>query len=283
MERVPEHGEDSEMPTGVVVTVDDSPRSEDQIRYRAMVLTYEYLFDSNDLQDNYQKAKRLVQKHNHIISDDEFSFHLGEIVYLHRKRQEPAYNTKLDEFVSSAKVAAQQVGSIWEGLAQLDHGYREIVLAIASRSISPSVVTMPSGVLKRRAQLAKLIAIAEHITSAFHQAAAAGVVLIRDTPSPTKPKTRYTFEAYKLSELWFFFTGEQVVYPRPVEGEASPHDSTEFVRLGIKMIDPKSKRAQADTSMKHARDYKKDYEELILGDASGDGAKIIEFLQGLLD
>jgi hypothetical protein len=229
-ERVPVKAKGSEMtPLEVAVVVDGHPTSEDDARYRDIALKYEYLFDSDDLKENYEKAKKLVQKHNDDISDDEFRFHLGEIVYTHRKRHSPGYNTKIDECVDNAKIAAQRIGRIWEDLAQLDHQYREIVLAIASRSISKEIVNMPSGFTKRKAQLARLIVIAEHIITAFHQAMEMGIHLIRDTPSKTKPKTQYAFEAFKLSELWHFLTGEQVPYPRSVKGEISPHDSTEFV------------------------------------------------------
>jgi hypothetical protein len=280
---VPVQAKGSEMTSrGIVVVVDGDPSSEDDARYRDIALKHEYLFDSDDLKQNYENAKKLVQKHNDAISDDEVRFRLGKIVYVHRKRHGPP-NTNIDKCVDNAKIAAQRVGRIWEDLAQLDHQYREIVLAITSRSISKDVVNMPSDFIKRKAQLASLIAIAEHITAAFHQAMVMGSHLIRDTPSTTKPKTPYALEAYKLSELWYFLTGERVAYPRPVEGEISPHDSTEFVRLGIKMIDPKSTRAQADSSMKRARDYKKEYEELAFGNVSSDHAEIIEVIRRLLD
>jgi hypothetical protein len=282
--RVPVQGKGSEArPSGVVVVVDDGPLAEEEARYRDIALKHAYLFDHDDLKENYEKAKKLVQKHNDAISDDEFRFRFGEIVYLHRTRHDPNYNKRLEECVDNAKVAAERVGRIWDDLAQLDHEYRDAVLRIASRLISMDVVTMSPDFSERKAQLARLIAIAEHITSAFHRALELGTSLVRKTPSPTKPKTPYAIEAYKLSELWFFLTGEQVAYPRSVEGESSPHDSTEFVRLGIKMIDPKSKRAQADTSMKHARDNRKKYEEFVLGDASSDHVEIIEAIRRLLD
>jgi hypothetical protein len=282
--RVPVQGKGSEIrPRKIVVSVDDGPPSEDDARYRDIVLTHEYLFDRDDLKGNYEKAKKLVQKHNDAISDDEFRFRLGEIVYLHRKRHDADYNDGIFERVDNAKIATERVGRIWEDLAQLDHEYRDVVLAITSRSISEDIVAMPSDFAQRKAQLARLIAIAEHITSAFHQALELAISVIREPPSSTKPKTPYAIEAYKLSELWFFLTGERVVYPRPVKGEISPHDSTEFVRLGIKMIDPKSKRAQADSSMKRARDKKKEYEELALGNANSDHAEIIEAIRRLLD
>jgi hypothetical protein len=282
-ERVPVQADGAEKrPCGIIVLVDGDPISEDEAHYRDIALKHEYLFDADDLKGNYEKAKKLVQKHNDAISDDEFRFHFGEIVYVHRKRRGPGYNASIDECVDNAKIAAQRVGRIWEDLAQLDHQYREVVLRIASRSISKNLVTMPSDFNERKAQLAKLIGIAGHITTVLCQAMEMGTRLIRDTPATTKPKTPYALEAYKLSELWFFLTGERVVYPRPVKGEISPHESTEFVRLGIKMIDPKSTRAQADTSMKHARDYKKEYEELVLGTVIGN-AEVIEVIQRLFD
>jgi hypothetical protein len=276
-------GMSQDQPLQVAVVVDGHPTSEDDARSRDIALKYEYLFDSGDLKENYEKAKRLVQEHNDDISDDEFRFHLGEIVYTHRKRHSPGYNKKIDECVDNAKIAAQRVGRIWEDLAQLDHQYREIVLAIASRSISKEIVNMPSDSIERKAQLARLIAIAEHIITGFHQAMEIGIHLISDPPSTTKPKTPYAFDAFKLSQLWYFLTGEQVPYPRPVKGEISPHDSTEFVRLGIKMIDPKSTRAQAHTGMRHARDYTKAYKELALGNVSSDHAEIFEVLRHLFD
>jgi hypothetical protein len=269
-------------PRGIVVVVDGDPSSEDEVRYRDLTLKHEYLFD-DDLREDYEKAKHFVQKRNNAISDDEFRFRLGEIVYMHRKRYQQVYNKIIAKYMNNAKLASELVGNMWNDLAQLDHEYRDVVLAIASHSISQDVLTMSSDFTERKAQLARLIAIAGHITSAFNEAFELGTRLLCGAPSPTKPKTPYAFEAYKLSELWFFLTGERVVYPRPVKGEVSPHDSTEFVRLGIKMIDPKSKLAQADTSMKRARYIKKSYEELVLGNASSDHVEIIEAIRRLLD
>jgi hypothetical protein len=285
-ERVPVQAKGSEMtPLEIVVVVDGHPTSaEDKARYRDIALKHQYLFnEDDDLKKNYEEVKKLVQKHNDAISDDELRFQLGEIVYTHRKRHSPGYNTSIDECVDNAKIAAQRVGRIWEDLAQLDHQYREIVLALASGSISEDVVNMPLDSNERKAQLARLIAIAKHITSALHQAMETGIRLIRDTPSTTKPKTPYALEAYKFSELWYSLTGERVPYPRSVKGEISPREATEFVRLSIKMIDPKSTRAQADTGMRHARDYKKAYEELALANVSSDHAEIIEVIRRLLD
>jgi hypothetical protein len=262
----------------IMVEVGDDPPSEEVAHYREIVLRHEYLFDG-DLRSEYEKAKQLVQNHNSAISDDEFRFRLGEIVYLHRRRHSnPEYNKKIDQLVKNANTATELIGRIWDDLAQLDHEYRNVVLRIASRLISEEITAMSPDLAERKTQLAQLIVFAEHISSVFHQALELGTHVIREVPSSTKPKSPYGLEAYKLSELWFFLTGEQVVYPRAVEGEVSPHDSTEFVRLCIKMIDSKCTRAQAHTSMINARDKRKQFEKFVLSDAGSEMAQAIRRL-----
>jgi hypothetical protein len=273
--------DDVEPTLPIAAEVDDDTLSE-EARYQNIVLTHEYLFD-RDFPKEYEKVKALIKEYNTDITDDELRFRLGEIVYLHRRRHSgPKYRKRINDIVNNAKVATDLISKMWDDLAQVDHEYRELVLAITNNLISKSAVVneLPSSSGKKQ-RVAWSIAIAHHIVSSFHQALELGEKVAFEPASPLgRPKTPYALEAYKLSELWFLLTGTPVVYPKTVQGEASPHDSTEFVRLCVKMIDAKSTRAQVHTSIIRAREKRKEFLKLLQTDES---VGLIQAIQSLID
>jgi hypothetical protein len=115
---------------GVIEALDDDQRSEQEAVYREIVLKHEYLFD-RDFPEGYKKAKGLIRKFNDEISDDDFRFRLGEIVYLHRKRHAADYKTRIDKAINNAELASDLINGIWENILGFDHDYRDIVLNFA--------------------------------------------------------------------------------------------------------------------------------------------------------
>jgi hypothetical protein len=87
---------------GVMEALDHKPLSEEEARGCDMALNHQYLFD-RDFSEEYQKAKGLIRKYNDAISDDDFRFRLGEIVYLHRKRH--AFQNIADKGINNAELA----------------------------------------------------------------------------------------------------------------------------------------------------------------------------------
>jgi hypothetical protein len=272
--------DDVEQTLPIAAEVDDDPLSEDA-RYQNIVLTHEYLFD-RDFPEEYEKVKALIKKYNTDITDDELRFKLGELVYRHRRRHsDPKYKKRIDDIVNNAKLVSDLISKMWDDLAQVDHEYRDLVLAITNKSISKNAIGIDfPGSSGKKLRVAQSIAIAQHIVSSFHQALELGEKVTFVRASLTRPKTPYTLEAYTLSELWFILTGQQVVYPKSVQGEASPHDSTEFVRLCVKMIDAKSTRSQVHISIIRAREKRKEYLKLLQSDES---AGLVQAIQSLID
>jgi hypothetical protein len=136
----------------------------------------------------------------------------------------------------------------------------EAVLTFAKCFASTKTIGRTSELLTgQKGEELDLLQIAGGIVHLFQIALTLAKTNIRGDPSPTRPKTPYTFEASKLLDLWFFCTKEEAVYPKGVPGEKiSKQPSTEFVRLGIKMIDSNSTLAQVHTSIIRAREKKKE-------------------------
>jgi hypothetical protein len=268
---------------GVIEALDDDQSSEQDAVYRDIVLKHEYLFD-RDFPEEYKKAKGLIHKFNNEISDDDFRFRLGEIVYLHRKRHAPDYKTRIDKAINNAELASDLIEGIWEDILKSDHLYRDIVLTFAKCLASTKTIGRASELLTgQRGEELELLQIAGGIVHLFRIALTLGKNNIRGDPSSTRPKTPYTFEASKLLDLWLFYTKEEAVYPKRVTNEEiSKQPSTEFVRLGIKMIDSNSTLAKVHTSIIRAKEKKeKDKKELERFGKDGLPSELVELIRRL--
>jgi hypothetical protein len=269
---------------GITVVVDGDPLSEEEARYRERALKHEYRFD-RDFPHEYKKAKELIVRYNSDISDDELRFRLGEIVYLHRKcHNDLDYKSKLKECINNAKTASDLADKIWEDIVKADHEYRDVVLSITRRLFSDKFGGDLAGFTGKKGQELGPLTVAGHILRTYHLALELGNRYLYDSPSLTRPKTPYMLEAFKLIELWFFLTGERALYPKGKakgkgkESEAK-QDSTEFVRLCIKMIDPNSELSKVHTSIKRARETRQAYMKVLLGDESELPSELLEVIR----
>jgi hypothetical protein len=269
-----------ESPDGVIEALDDDQSSEQEAVYRDIVLKHEYLFD-RDFPEEYKKAKGLIHKFNNEISDDDFRFRLGEIVYLHRKRHAPDYKTRVDKAIDNAELASDLIEGIWEDILKSDHVYRDIVLTFAKCLASKTIGRASELLTGQKGEELELLQIAGGIVRLFQTALTLGKNNIRGDPSLTRPKTPYTFEASKLLDLWLFYTKEEAVYPKRVTNEEiSKQPSTEFVRLGIKMIDSNSTLAKVHTSIIRAKEKKeKDKRELERFEKEGLPNELVELIR----
>jgi hypothetical protein len=268
---------------GVMEALDNNPLSEAEARYRVIVLEHEYLFD-RDFPEEYQKAKALIRKYNDAVSDDDFRFMLGEIVYLHRKRHTPDNRIRIDKAINNAELASNLIEGIWEDVLRSDHDYRDIVLTFAKCLATPKTIGRVSELLSgQKGEELELLQIAGGIVKVFQMALTLGKNNVRGDPSATRPKTPYAFEASKLMELWFFCTKEEAVYPKRIsKDEISKQPSTEFVRLGIKMIDQSSTLAKVHTSIIRAKEKKeKDRRELERFEKEGLPGELVELIRRL--
>jgi hypothetical protein len=268
---------------GVMEELNNDPPSVAEARYRAIVLEHEYLFD-RDFPEEYQKAKALIHKYNDSIPDDDFRFMLGEIIYLHRKRHTPDYRTRVDKAINNSKLASNLISQIWEDILKSDHDYREIVLTFARCLASAKTIGRASHLLtEQKGEELELLQIAGGIVHLFQMALTLAKTKIGGDHSPTRPKTPYTSEASKLLDLWFFCTREEAVYPKGVPGEEiSKQPSTEFVRLGITMIDRSSTLAKVHTSIIRAKEKKqKDKREQERFEKEGLPSELVELIRRL--
>jgi hypothetical protein len=272
---------------GITVVVDGEPLSEEEARHREMALKHEYHFD-RDFPREYKKAKELIVRHNSDISDDELRFRLGEIVYLHRKRRmDPDYKNRMEESISSAEAAADLADKILEDIMKADYEYRNVVVSIARYLFQEEkVVGELAGLTGQKGQELALLMFAGQVFRSFHLSLKLGSMYISELPSPTRPKTPYTLEAFKLIELWSFLTGEPAVSPKGrakgKDGEyESPQESTEFVRLSMTMIDPNSTLSQVQTSIKRAITQKEAYRRILLGGETKLPGELLELMRRL--
>jgi hypothetical protein len=268
---------------GVIEELDGDQSSEQEAVYRDIVLKHEYLFD-RDFPVEYKKAKELIHRSNNEISDDDFRFRLGEIVYLHRKRHAPDYKTRIDKTINNAELASDLIEGIWEDILRSDHVYRDIVLTFARCLASPKTIGRASQLLTgQKGEELELLQIAGGVVHLFQTVLTLAKTNVRGNPSSTRPKTPYTLEASKLLDLWFFYTKEEAVYPKRVTNEEiSKQPSTEFVRLGIKMIDSNSTLAKVHTSIIRAKEKKeKDKKELERFGKDGLPSELVELIRRL--
>jgi hypothetical protein len=164
------------------------PISEEEARYREIVLKHEYLFD-RDFPEEYKRAKELIRKYNDSVTDDDFRFRLGEIIYLHRKRHAPDYKTRVDKTINNAELASDLIEGIWEDILKSDHDYRDIVLSFAKCLASTKTVGRVSELLTgQKGEELELLQIAGGIVCLFQIALTLGKNNIRGDPSPTRPK-----------------------------------------------------------------------------------------------
>jgi hypothetical protein len=74
----------------------------------------------------------------------------------------------------------------------------------------------------------------------------------RKRPGRSRPNLPYVTATLDLVELWQKLTGTKVVSPRGSSKTEAIQPSTEFIRLALKMIDPKVTVSNAITSIKNA-------------------------------
>jgi hypothetical protein len=256
--------------------------SETEKRTREMALNHEYFFD-RDLSTDYKKAQQIIRKYNISIIDDEIRFQIGEIVYPHRKRYTPDFKTTLEQITNDAKIASELSDKIGMFIFSIDHDFRDIIVNIARALFAEKLIGTTYQNEGKGAEL-KLLRFAERILLLFHCTLKSATKYIKDDPSLTRPKTPYTFEAYKLINLWFSLTGKKAVYPKRLSrDEISHQDSTEFIRLCIKMIDPESNLANVSTSIVRAREKREKHERnLVSLKKNGLPSDIMEIIK-LLD
>jgi hypothetical protein len=252
-------------------------------RTREMALNHEYFFD-RDFSADYKKVEQIIRKYNNYAPDDEIRFQIGEIVYSHRKRYTSDFKAALEQITCDAKIASELSDKIWMFIISIDHDFRDIILNIARAFFAEKLVGATYEGEGKGAEL-ELLKIAERILLLFHRALKSATKYIKDDASLTRPKTPYAFEAYKLISLWFSLTGKKAVYAKRLSRDESSHqDSTEFIRLCIKMIDPKSNLANVSTSIVRARKKREEHEKALVSfqknGLPSDIREIIKLLEG---
>jgi hypothetical protein len=215
-----------------------------------------------DFPAEFPKIKQLVKTHSieQFRDDDEaleglIRHRLGRIVYgMTRRYRDPEYEKNISDLKKVTAAAGVNLDKIAEGILRLDEvhtedfgntigGLAEVGLdAFSSESLGHQMTSDVLVALKTMSRKAKLIA-----------AVVKWIAMFEDKPvGRSRPTLPYLRPTLLLMEEWVTLTGTPVVAPKGfVSGEAT-QPSTEFIRLALKMIDPKVTAANTISSIKRA-------------------------------
>jgi hypothetical protein len=189
---------------------------------------------------------------------------LGEIVYLYRRRlRDREYFARIESCIRSAEASSESLTQIIKTLCKLDIGHIKGLMFAASEIDPPHFDNQDfMGFVRRFDEFKSMMEV-------FCLALMAATGTSAEPRGKGAPGLPYTAAAFELAEAWEELTGKPVVSPKgKVRGKKSelesPQSSTQFVRLGLKMIDPKSTLPNAITSIRNVLALKKSIEPIML-------------------
>jgi hypothetical protein len=224
-----------------------------------------YKFDKESSTEFQMLKDVLTKKLSTELPDDDLKVAIGGVIYSGKRlyRDKP-YKKLLVDVIRNAYAPEILIGKIYDQMRLIDDDYLEGCLDHVELSLSgedkKNFLAIPFSDEGRVPMLMR-----------FTKLAMQGLSLILSdiTGNPEKGMTRsrppipYVTETARLMDVWHDLTGEDALFPKGrapgAKGEwVSPQPSTEFVRLCLKMIDPKITLSNAQTLIKNARDIKKD-------------------------
>jgi hypothetical protein len=207
----------------------------------------------------------LTKKLSKEVSDDDLKFTIGGVIYSGKRlyRDKP-YKKSLIDVIRDAYAAESLIGESYDQMQLIDDDYLEGCLDHVEFSLSgedtKNFRAIPSSDEGRVPMLMRFTKLAMQGLSR---------ILSDITGNPEKGKARsrppipYVTETERLMDVWHDLTGEDALFPKGrapgAKGKwVSTQPSTEFVRLCLKMIDPKITLSNAQTLLKKARNIKKE-------------------------
>jgi hypothetical protein len=213
----------------------------------------------NDFPREYTKVKIILGRYCD-LSDEELRWHLGQIIYVYRGYNDAVALNTLDKCISNAKRAANSLDQFYSMMPTVHFMYADLSLKLAYDAHSKDDDT--GMLLGDYREIPALIKTTKLVMRSLYESL--GYLADRDptiSAQPGRPPIRYVFETYLLMRLWSNLTHKKVVYPKGKEKDKKGEDealqhSTEFIRLCLKMINPKITLSNAQTCIKAVREGK---------------------------
>lgn len=184
------------------------------------------------------------------VSDEAIRRELNNIVFQNQIRFESDYFDLMKEGLEEGAKAAKHLGRFIERFSVMDKEHFTSVWAVLGKLAPDLAEQSYSQILGRVSDLQRVL-----LLVSVGIVKATGVTL--EPKGKGRPPSKYIMPALELVQLWQRLTSTKVVNPRgSSKGLGSEQvcdkPSAEFVRLGLKMIDPAVNYANAATSIKHA-------------------------------
>jgi hypothetical protein len=189
--------------------------------------------------------------------NDKLRYELADFVYGYRRDQPRSeYRKQATELEDKVKELIDNLDSVLRMIENLDSQYNRRMVEFMTKSPLEDDVNYNLGHVLRDLENAQTVA------SYFRLAIHAATRFEAKPSGRSRPPLPQFVPAVQLMDLWERLTGTEVVTPKGVAaGKNKPEatqPSTEFVRLGLKMIDPKITPANTMTLIKRALTEKKE-------------------------
>jgi hypothetical protein len=235
-------------------------------------LEYAYPLPS-DFPQEFEKICRLIARETQKIGAKEVQLRLGEIVYRYRDRfSDPQYFDRIRECINAANCASENIGLVFKRFVGLDidkytdAGNNPEELKHLKRIDIDHIQKVMSAInnlsprnfpIKGYLDLLKHLKEIQLILMVLSAALILGTVTTVTPRERGRPRLPYVFSTLDLIEAWEDMMGTKVVSPKgTVAGKKgqleAAQPSTEFVRLGLRMIKDEITTAEAMTSIKNA-------------------------------
>jgi hypothetical protein len=211
-----------------------------------------FKFDDDHPQE-FQKLKSLLNNRAIKFDEEELRYELGDIVYsFGRRYRDLDYAANIALLEQQAAAAASALSEAHRAVQSIDGNHLELFNNLIAELLPELAQDMQFPQLINEIELMSLKA---HVIAFAVRAVTSTETKPRGRSRPTLP---YQMPTFQLIDLWEALTGEPVATPKGTakgtdgRPDEAAQPSTEFVRLALKMIDPKITAANAVTSIKKA-------------------------------
>lgn len=214
-----------------------------------------------DFPEDFRALRAVIAKTlstDELADDSDFRYDLGDIVYSYKSTESrKAYRQAAKNLMNSLEGIQTHLTAIEKSMSDLDSVYTrriaEFMTAIPAFPEPNYNIGHVSRDVEKAAQVLR-----------FYQLALGYATYFEPIPKGrSRPPLHYFVPTLQFMEIWERYTGSDVVIPK---GEAkgkraaseATQPSTEFVRLCLKMIDPKITVANTHTSIKNVLNARKE-------------------------
>jgi hypothetical protein len=219
-----------------------------------------------DFADEWAQLRKLVSKLKTRpgIPSEAIRRELGPIIYGYRdlveKLEDKVFRAEIRETADAIRSAAHALDAFERKLSNFPDALKNRFVASLKylQKSSPGVNladTYPAAV--------EYLAVMQAELTFFELALKLSTGVGRRRRKERRPRLPYAYPTMALMGAWTDLTGESIVFPKrergtvPKESPESTQPPTEFVRLGLKMIDPTSTRSNATTCIRRITDIEK--------------------------